>query len=71
MPLRVLLTGKIHGPDMGASIILLHQAGTTGVVNTQFGFVTLDERIKILQEIDWESFRTDPAALEPTTIVAH
>ncbi|CAK7349667.1 unnamed protein product [Dovyalis caffra] len=28
MPLRVLLSGKLHGPDMGSCIILLHQAGT-------------------------------------------
>ncbi|CAK7355535.1 unnamed protein product [Dovyalis caffra] len=28
MLVRVLLTGKLHGPDIGSSIILLHQAGT-------------------------------------------
>lgn len=71
MPLRVLLTGKLHGPDMGAGIILLHKAGTTSIVNPQFGFVTLDERFKLLREIDWESFRADPAALEPATTVLH
>ncbi|KAH9654771.1 glutamate--tRNA ligase [Citrus sinensis] len=44
MPLRVLLTGKLHGPDMGASILLIHKAGTHGIVSPRAEFVTLDER---------------------------
>lgn len=73
MPLRVLLTGKLHGPDMGAGIVLLHKAGTTDIVNPQFGFITLDERFKILRELDWESFTAadSAATLEPATTVAH
>lgn len=54
MPLRVLLTGKLHGPDMGGSIALIHKAGICGAV-TQSNFVTLDERFRILKEVDWES----------------
>ncbi|KAH9611017.1 hypothetical protein KSS87_008750 [Heliosperma pusillum] len=71
MPLRVLLTGKLHGPDMGAGIILLHKAGTTDIINPQFGFVTLDERVKVVRNIDWETIKADPPTLEPATVAAH
>ncbi|KAI3938081.1 hypothetical protein MKW98_018637 [Papaver atlanticum] len=65
MPLRVLLTGKLHGPDISSSIILLHKAGSCGVVAPEAGFVTLDERIKMLREIDWEAFnKEDQPTLE-------
>ncbi|CAO2814799.1 unnamed protein product [Amaranthus hypochondriacus] len=71
LPLRVLLTGKLHGPEMAPGIVLLYKAGTTGIVNPQFGFITLDERFKMLREIDWQSLRADHAVPEQTTTVAH
>ncbi|CAL5024380.1 unnamed protein product [Urochloa decumbens] len=55
MPLRVLLTGKLHGPEMGGSMALIHKAGICGAVTPQSNFVTLDERFRILKEVDWES----------------
>jgi glutamyl-tRNA synthetase len=55
MPLRVLLTGKLHGPDMGGSIALIHKAGVCCAVTPQSNFVTLDERFRMLKEVDWES----------------
>lgn len=57
MPLRVLLTGKLHGPAMDSTVILVHKAGTSGAVAPQSGFVSLDERFKILKEVDWESLQ--------------
>lgn len=69
MPLRVLLTGKLHGPDMGGSISLIYKAGQCGAVNLQSGFVSLDERFKILKEIDWDALNRESEA-EPAT-VAH
>ncbi|KAJ3677670.1 hypothetical protein LUZ60_003394 [Juncus effusus] len=75
MPLRVLLTGKMHGPDMGGSIDLLYKAGICGAINSEFGFVNFDERFKILKEVDWESLTKQVEAQqeEPTvaTTVAH
>ncbi|XP_072971772.1 glutamate--tRNA ligase, chloroplastic/mitochondrial isoform X1 [Typha angustifolia] len=63
MPLRVLLTGKLHGPDMGGSIHLIHKAGgLSGAVNPQSGFIPLEERIKILREVDWEALNKDSEA---------
>ncbi|KAI3969633.1 hypothetical protein MKX01_020194 [Papaver californicum] len=72
MPLRVLLTGKLHGPDMGSSIILLHKAGSCDVVAPEAGFVTLDERIKMLREIDWEAFNKEdlPTLESPSATTA-
>ena len=64
MPLRVLLTGKLHGPDMGASVLLLHKAGSYGIVASQVGFVTLEDRFKMLREVEWEALNKDESLLE-------
>lgn len=64
MPLRLLLTGKLHGPDMGASVALLYRAGTSNVVAPESGFVTLDERFKMLRQIDWEALSKDQPVKE-------
>ncbi|KAL2626417.1 hypothetical protein AAZV13_07G109200 [Glycine max] len=64
MPLRLLLTGKIHGPDMGASVVLLYKAGTSNAVAPDAGFVTLDERFKILGQINWETLSKDQTVKE-------
>ncbi|OAY85606.1 Glutamate--tRNA ligase, chloroplastic/mitochondrial [Ananas comosus] len=72
MPLRVLLTGKLHGPDMGGSIVLIYKAGICGAVNPQSGFVPLDERLKILREIDWDALNKGPDPQpESVATVAH
>ncbi|GMH16315.1 hypothetical protein Nepgr_018156 [Nepenthes gracilis] len=67
MPLRVLLTGKLHGPDMGSSVLLLHRAGICGIVNPQAGFMTLDERFKMLRGVNWELFQANQPVIEPAT----
>lgn len=69
MPLRVLLTGKLHGPDMGATVLLLHRAGTSNVVSDQAGFITLDNRFKMLRDTKWESFNNDQTVLESVATV--
>ncbi|KAL5562301.1 hypothetical protein UlMin_032048 [Ulmus minor] len=66
MPLRVLLTGKLHGPDMGASVALLHKAGKFGVVASEAGFVTLDERFQMLRQLDWEALNKEQPLVEAT-----
>ncbi|XP_062020029.1 glutamate--tRNA ligase, chloroplastic/mitochondrial [Rosa rugosa] len=71
MPLRVLLTGKFHGPDMGASVLLLHKAGKYGVVTPQTGFVTLDERFNKLRQVDWEALTKDQPLLETAEAVSN
>ncbi|KAL1366907.1 hypothetical protein HN51_020949 [Arachis hypogaea] len=71
MPLRLLLTGKLHGPDMGASVVLLYKAGTTSIVAPEAGFVTLDERFKILRQIDWETLSKDHPVKETAGSVSN
>ncbi|KAM1348171.1 hypothetical protein PS1_002380 [Malus domestica] len=68
MPLQVLLTGKLHGPDMETSVLLLHKAGKSGIIASQAGFVTLGERFKLLREVDWEALIRDQPLLEAATI---
>lgn len=71
VPLRVLLTGKLHGPDMGSSILLIYKAGDCGVISPQVGFLTLEERFKILRELDWDSLNKEPEAqVESATVVS-
>ncbi|KAM3743716.1 hypothetical protein ACB098_07G167900 [Castanea mollissima] len=71
MPLRVLLTGKLHGPDMGASVLLLHKAETCGVVAPDAGFVTLNERFKMLRQLDWEALIKDQPPLESAAAISN
>ncbi|XP_076886052.1 glutamate--tRNA ligase, chloroplastic/mitochondrial-like [Bidens hawaiensis] len=67
MPLRVLLTGKFHGPDMGESIVLIHRAGTSGIVTPQVEFVPLEQRLESLKQVDWEAF----GKVEPAMVASH
>ncbi|KAL1204063.1 Glutamate--tRNA ligase, chloroplastic/mitochondrial [Cardamine amara subsp. amara] len=71
MPLRVLLTGKLHGPEMGTSIVLIHKAGSPGIVVPEAGFVSMEERFKILREIDWEALnKGESVPLESTAALS-
>ncbi|KAG9456632.1 hypothetical protein H6P81_001140 [Aristolochia fimbriata] len=71
MPLRVLLTGKLHGPDMGSSILLIYRAGTCGIVSPQSGFVTLDERFRVIREINWEALSSSQPQLESSAVASN
>ncbi|XP_027089257.1 glutamate--tRNA ligase, chloroplastic/mitochondrial-like isoform X2 [Coffea arabica] len=67
MPLRVLLTGKLHGPEMGSTVLLLYKAGKSGAVASQVEFLTLDQRFNLLREIEWTSFQRDQPVLQSAT----
>lgn len=69
MPLRVLLTGKLHGPDIGSTVVLLYKAGKSGAVGSHIEFLTLDQRFNLLREVDWTSFQKDQPVLQSTTSV--
>lgn len=64
IPLRLLLTGKLHGPDMGSSVLLLYKAGKSGATAPEFGFVTLDDRLNFVREVEWTSTQKDQPVLE-------
>ncbi|CAK7324232.1 unnamed protein product [Dovyalis caffra] len=55
---------------MGSSIILLHQAGTRGIVSSQAVFVRLNERFEVLREIDWDALNKNQPPLEPAAAIS-
>ncbi|KAL3655617.1 Glutamate--tRNA ligase, chloroplastic/mitochondrial [Castilleja foliolosa] len=69
MPLRVLLTGKLHGPEMGSGVLLIYKAGKCGVVapESQSGLVTLDQRFEMLREVQWGLFDKDDHRIPTAT----
>ncbi|KAL6496788.1 hypothetical protein OROHE_027320 [Orobanche hederae] len=71
MPLRVLLTGQLHGPEMGACLLLIYKGGRCGAVAPQSGIVTLDERLKILRGVKWESLNKDYPIAEEAVAVSN
>ncbi|GKE04588.1 glutamate--tRNA ligase, chloroplastic/mitochondrial, partial [Tanacetum coccineum] len=66
--LDCIMIGKLHGPDMGESIVMIYRAGTSGIVAPEVGFVTLEQRLKSLKEVNWEAFSQ---AEETATVAAH
>ncbi|KAJ7528699.1 hypothetical protein O6H91_15G014800 [Diphasiastrum complanatum] len=54
MPVRVLLTGKMHGPDIGSAVLLIHKAQKSGAVNLRAGLIPISGRIEMLKEVDWD-----------------
>ncbi|MCO5610754.1 hypothetical protein L7F22_064995 [Adiantum nelumboides] len=75
MPIRLLITGKTAGPDIGSVVELLHRAETSGIVHAQAGLVTLDERMKRLKDIDWDTVSQRLASSvktpESVTVLTH
>lgn len=63
MPLRILLTGSTHGPDVGAILALVDKAGASGCVSGEVDLVTLPERLKLLGSISLEALasKSEPA----------
>eukprot|EP00897_Mesotaenium_endlicherianum_P002350 jgi/Mesen1/2142/ME000152S01227 len=51
MPLRILLTGTMQGPDVGSILGMLQKS--EGVVTEQAGLVPLAERLSQLSAVDW------------------
>eukprot|EP01018_Ginkgo_biloba_P032265 Gb_08295 [translate_table: standard] len=75
MPLRVLLTGNLHGPDIGSTILLLHKAGNSGIITSRASFITLEERISMLRELDYKRFTeetmVDPSSVADAKVLSH
>uniref|UniRef100_A0A7N0T247 Glutamyl/glutaminyl-tRNA synthetase class Ib catalytic domain-containing protein n=1 Tax=Kalanchoe fedtschenkoi TaxID=63787 RepID=A0A7N0T247_KALFE len=71
MPLRVLLTGKLHGPEMSHSIVLLHKASTSDVVAPSAGFTPMKERFQILRKLDWEALNEERSLPELVPVASN
>jgi hypothetical protein len=72
MPLRLLLTGKIVGPEMESAINLLRKAENSGIIGAGAGLVTLDTRMQLLKEVMWDDIicEKSPTA-EGETVLSH
>lgn len=53
MPVRILLTGRMQGPDIGSVLVLLKEGEVSGTVSSLGGLLPLAQRIQILKEVDW------------------
>eukprot|EP00250_Pteridium_aquilinum_P019075 c24280_g3_i1 orf=227-2053(-) len=75
MPIRLLITGKTVGPDIGSAVDLLYKAEISGMVSAKAGLVTFDERIKRLKAINWdnvsEKLDSNAKASESVTVLTH
>eukprot|EP00475_Leptophrys_vorax_P005656 TRINITY_DN13403_c0_g1_i1.p1 TRINITY_DN13403_c0_g1~~TRINITY_DN13403_c0_g1_i1.p1 ORF type:complete len:525 (-),score=36.28 TRINITY_DN13403_c0_g1_i1:72-1460(-) len=52
MPIRVLLTGRMHGPDVGETLLMLQRAEKDKALGANASLVTVDERLQRLRETD-------------------
>ncbi|EFJ14774.1 hypothetical protein SELMODRAFT_180792 [Selaginella moellendorffii] len=69
MPLRMLLTGELHGSDLGSSMVLLHKAAQQQCV-TAPQFTPLSSRISQLKELDWSKLQEDHQTIEAAAAAA-
>ncbi|CAI5504203.1 unnamed protein product [Closterium sp. Naga37s-1] len=61
MPIRVLLTGCMHGPDVGETLTMLQHAAADKALGPKAYCVGLEERISLLRDAD---LTAAPAAAE-------
>ncbi|CAI5530600.1 unnamed protein product [Closterium sp. Naga37s-1] len=61
MPIRILLTGCMHGPDVGETLAMLQHAAADKALGPKAHCVGLEERISLLRDAD---LTAAPAAAE-------
>jgi hypothetical protein len=74
MPVRIALTGRMQGPEMGAILRLLREGETSGIITEKGSLVPLSERIKVLREVDWTAVSSaleNSRDIEPVTVLSH
>jgi hypothetical protein len=74
MPVRIALTGRMQGPEMGAILRLLREGETSGLITEKGSLVPLSERIKVLREVDWTAVSSaleNSRDIEPATVLSH
>ncbi|KAL3684264.1 hypothetical protein R1sor_002286 [Riccia sorocarpa] len=72
MPVRIVLTGRMQGPDIGSTLALLKEGQTSGVVTPEAGLVPLEERKEILRSVDWSAVSQQLSkASEGSAVLAH
>lgn len=72
MPVRILLTGRMQGPDIGSTLALLKEGHSSGIVTAAASLVPLEQRIEILRAIDWSAVSQQLSkAAEGSAVLAH
>lgn len=74
MPIRIALTGRMQGPEMGAILRLLREGETSSIITEKGSLVPLSERIKVLREVDWTAVSSaleNSRDIEPATVLSH
>jgi hypothetical protein len=74
MPVRIALTGRMQGPEMGAILRLLREGETSDLITEKGSLVPLSERIKVLREVDWTAVSSaleNSRDIEPATVLSH
>lgn len=62
MPIRILLTGSMQGPDVGATLALIRSAEASEAVTEAAALVPLSARIEALRTVDWPNVKAAAAA---------
>ncbi|KAG6548554.1 hypothetical protein Mapa_010042 [Marchantia paleacea] len=72
MPIRILLTGRMQGPDIGTTLALLKEGESSGIVTAHAALVPLKQRIEILRAVDWSAVSQQLSkAAEGSAVLAH
>jgi glutamyl-tRNA synthetase len=71
MPVRICLTGRMQGPDIGSVLELLKEGESTGIVTSKGGLVPLAQRIQMLKDVDWSAIPQEASAPAESPILTH
>lgn len=68
MPIRLLLTGSMQGPDVGTTLSLVEQS--EGVVSANVEVFRLEDRISALRQVNWsEVLQAGEVKTEPEAVL--
>ncbi|CAM6111056.1 unnamed protein product [Calypogeia fissa] len=72
MPIRIVLTGRMQGPNIGSVLALLKEGEVNGIVTPRGGLVPLAQRMQILKEVDWSVIPQEVSApAESSPVLTH
>lgn len=71
MPVRVLLSGGMKGPEVGSLLGLVREGETSGAVTPKAGLVPLADRIQILREVEWATVTSKLADADAEPALSH
>eukprot|EP00246_Nothoceros_aenigmaticus_P003519 TRINITY_DN14694_c0_g1_i1.p1 TRINITY_DN14694_c0_g1~~TRINITY_DN14694_c0_g1_i1.p1 ORF type:complete len:314 (-),score=49.67 TRINITY_DN14694_c0_g1_i1:432-1373(-) len=70
MPVRIALTGRMHGPDIGAAVAAIPKAERSRLIKVD-SFIPLDQRISILRDVNWAAVAAAHRPAQTEAVLAH